>query len=167
MSYQMTAEKCLMPEEIPQLLTTIKRLSERDQVLIEVALATGARESELLNIRARDLVASTNSVQIYGLKGSRDRLLPLKPELFARLQAVCKGGERPFDISAQRVRFIWGKIRPWPKKFHSLRHTFAIELYRRTKDIYLVKAALGHKSLNNTMIYLEWLNQTQDLQRIL
>jgi integrase/recombinase XerD len=36
---------------------------------------------------------------------------------------------------------------------HMLRHTYATELYRETKDIRLVQKALGHASLTTTMIY--------------
>jgi integrase len=36
---------------------------------------------------------------------------------------------------------------------HLLRHTFAGNLYDKTKDIILVKDALGHKSIETTMIY--------------
>jgi site-specific recombinase XerD len=36
---------------------------------------------------------------------------------------------------------------------HMLRHTFATELYRQTKDIRLVQKALGHAGLSTTMIY--------------
>lgn len=36
---------------------------------------------------------------------------------------------------------------------HMLRHTYATELYRETKDIRLVQKALGHASLATTMIY--------------
>jgi integrase/recombinase XerD len=36
---------------------------------------------------------------------------------------------------------------------HRLRHTFATELSRQTKDIRLVQKALGHADLSTTMIY--------------
>jgi len=36
---------------------------------------------------------------------------------------------------------------------HMLRHTFATDLYRETKNIRLVQKALGHASLGTTMIY--------------
>ena len=36
---------------------------------------------------------------------------------------------------------------------HLLRHTFATDLLRSTKNIRLVQKALGHTSLSSTMIY--------------
>jgi site-specific recombinase XerD len=36
---------------------------------------------------------------------------------------------------------------------HSLRHTFATNLYHRTGDLYLVQRALGHRQIGTTEIY--------------
>ena len=36
---------------------------------------------------------------------------------------------------------------------HTLRHTFATEIYRQTKDIRGVQKMLGHADLSTTMIY--------------
>lgn len=47
--------------------------------------------------------------------------------------------------------------------FHCLRHTFAMALYDRTRDVFLVKRALGHKSLASTLIYADTL---ADLSRV-
>ena len=47
---------------------------------------------------------------------------------------------------------IPGRVHP-----HGLRHTFACELYRETRDVYLVMRALGHRSLATTQRYLEGL----------
>ena len=38
-------------------------------------------------------------------------------------------------------------------KVHSLRHSFAASLYRRTGDVLLVKEALGHRSISSTLVY--------------
>ena len=36
---------------------------------------------------------------------------------------------------------------------HTLRHAFATDLYRQTKNIRLVQKALGHSNLSTTQIY--------------
>ena len=41
----------------------------------------------------------------------------------------------------------------WPFSIHSLRHTFATRLYRKTGDLYLVEKALGHRQITTTEIY--------------
>ncbi len=40
-----------------------------------------------------------------------------------------------------------------PASPHSLRHGFAMDLYRRTGDILLVKEALHHRSITSTLVY--------------
>jgi site-specific recombinase XerD len=40
-----------------------------------------------------------------------------------------------------------------PFSVHSLRHTFATRLYRKTGDLYLVQRALGHRQITTTEIY--------------
>jgi site-specific recombinase XerD len=41
-----------------------------------------------------------------------------------------------------------------PYSSHDFRHFYAVNLYRETRDIYAVKEALGHASVNVTEIYL-------------
>jgi integrase/recombinase XerC len=36
---------------------------------------------------------------------------------------------------------------------HSLRHTFACRLYRKTGDLYIVQRALGHRQITTTEVY--------------
>ncbi len=39
--------------------------------------------------------------------------------------------------------------------FHTLRHWKATTLYHQTKDIIYVKAFLGHKNINTTLLYIQ------------
>ena len=46
---------------------------------------------------------------------------------------------------------------------HTLRHTFATDLYKDTKDIRRVQKALGHADISTTMIYTHLVDE--DLER--
>ena len=48
---------------------------------------------------------------------------------------------------------------------HTLRHTFATDLYQETKNIRLVQKALGHSDLFTTMIYTHIVDE--ELERAL
>lgn len=49
-----------------------------------------------------------------------------------------------------------------PLKFHSLRHTFAMRLYDRTRDLFLVQEKLGHRSVKSTEVYARSLAEVPD-----
>ena len=150
MSYKITRDKYLTKDEQALLMQSLG--SDRDSVMVKLALATGARASELLALEPKSITGDV--VLIRGLKGSEDREIPLRPELLAEIKAVA-GKTKLFEISYPRLDQIWRLIRPVAKKFHSLRHTFAINLYEKTRDVVLVKEALGHKSINNTLVYVQ------------
>jgi site-specific recombinase XerD len=50
-----------------------------------------------------------------------------------------------------RASKLAGITRPF--SIHSLRHTFATRLYRKTGDLYLVQRALGHRQITTTEVY--------------
>jgi len=171
--YALNKNKYLLDPEVERLERTLERNRHenvRDVLLIELALRTGARATELLELRHVDLNTYDQTIFIRGIKGSNDRELPLAPELFERLEVYSRTVPRDetlFPISYHRLRQIWDLYRPVPKKFHSLRHTFAIRLYRKTKDIRLVQVALGHRNITNTMIYADYFYSQQELRKLI
>lgn len=157
-------------ERLEQILEGDFSNSPRDVLILQLALRTGARASELLDLRLADLNTYDQTIFIRGIKNSNDRELPLPPELFGRLEAYVrslKGDRDLFPIGYHRLRQIWDWYRPVPKKFHCLRHTFAIRLYRKTKDIRLVQVALGHRNITNTMIYADYVYSQTELKKLI
>lgn len=172
--YSLNKNKYLLPPEVERLERLLGDYMDRDArntLLLMVALRTGGRAQEVLNLRKSDLNPYDETVFIRGLKGSNDREIPLPRDLFGKLQrhaeTVTSVDQRLFPIGYHRLHQIWELYRPVPKKFHSLRHTFAIRLYQKTKDLRLVQVALGHRNITNTMVYADYIYSQQELRRLI
>ena len=170
--YALNKNKYLLEPErlkLEELLSHYMDRDERNCLLLLVALKSGARAQEVLNLRIQDLNTFDETVYIRGIKGSNDREIPLPSQIFNRLlrHAQSHGAELVFPISYIRLWQIWEHYRPVAKKFHSLRHTFAIQLYQKTKDIRLVQVALGHRNITNTMIYADYVYSQQELRKLI
>ena len=161
--YALNKNKYLLPNELESFENLLEKQLDReprDCLVLLLALKTGARAQEILNLRKSNLNHYENSVFIQGIKGSNDREIPLHASLFRRLANYTESmparqigkmtDDRLFPITYNRLRQIWELYRPVHKKLHSLRHTFAIQLYKKTKDIRLVQVALGHRNVMNT-----------------
>lgn len=174
MNSELNKSKFLSPKEYDKLVVTLDEfeLSDyRNVTLLLTAMFTGARPSEVLAIKKSDLSDESKSVFIKGLKGSRDREIPLPPGIYSRLKTLaCEAPtnqEKIFPIALRTMQTIWHNYRPTKKGVRSLRHTFAIRLYEKTKDIRLVQMALGHRSMSNTQVYAEYVYNQQELRRLL
>jgi site-specific recombinase XerD len=170
--YSLNKTKYLLEPEAQLLELTLSRFAEKDHrnvLLLELALRTGARAQEILNINRSDLNAFDETVLIRGLKGSSDREIPISRPLFQRLMdfATRSTGEKIFDLSYNRFRDIWVAYRPVQKKLHALRHTFAIRLFKKTKDLRLVQMALGHRNITNTMVYADYVYSQSELRKLI
>ena len=170
--YSLNKTKYLLDPEVDRLvhiLNTYKDDDLRNCTLLWLLLHTGGRAQEILNILKSDLNNFEETVLIRGIKGSNDRELPLPKWLFQRLlrAAELSNSDRVFPITYNRLRQIWELYRPTPKKIHSLRHTFAIRLYKKTRDLRLVQVALGHRNITNTMIYADYVYSQQELKKLI
>jgi len=150
------------------LLRKLDSGEERNALMLLIAMRTGARAGELLAIKKSDFQYNARHVFIRGSKGSNDREVPMPDWLCKKIQAYVHRlpTERLFDISYERLTQIWYDFRPVKKRFHSLRHTFALRAYIQTKDIRLVQMALGHRSILNTLIYIDYVHRTSELKKI-
>lgn len=170
--YTLNKNKYLLPQELEhfeRLLNQHLDSDPRNCLALFLALKTGGRAQEILNLKKSNLNPYEESVLIHGLKGSNDREIPLHSPLFKKLMKYANGlsGDDLFPITYNRFRQIWDLYRPVPKKLHSLRHTFAIQLYKKTKDIRLVQVALGHRNVMNTMIYADYVYSQTELRKLI
>lgn len=165
--------KYLLPEEMGLLK---KRLMERkdscfrDVTILWTLIQTGARCSEVLGIQKKHLCSSDNSVFLRGLKGGKDREMPVDPWLFDRLRVLSHGlgdDARLFPITGARLRKIWQWYRPVKKGLHSIRHSFAMNTYESTNNIRFVRDCLGHKNITTTMIYADYSYSSKEKRALL
>jgi integrase len=170
--YALNKNKYLLPDEVEHLENTLTAFFEKEPrncLALQLALKTGARAQELLNLKKGSLNAYEETVLIHGLKGSNDREIPLHSGFFKKIWRYTESleGEVLFPITYNRLRDIWAEYRPVQKKLHSLRHTFAIQLYKKTKDVRLVQVALGHRNVMNTMIYADYVYSQSELRKLI
>lgn len=156
----MDSRKYLNDEERAALEASLRPRLEgpeyRDACLILMALHSGGRASEILALGWKDLNLQTGEVYINTLKGGRPRAVVIPNFLLGALRRLkADSPERPFPISYNRFAEIWRLYRTVDKPLHSLRHTFAMRAYAKTRDIRFVQRALGHRSITNTMVYAD------------
>ncbi len=172
----------LEENEMQALLDTVdvnSRTGVRDKALILLLYNTGARVSEIVELKTGNLrLQGTAQVALTG-KGKKHRSCLLWPETVQALQAYLKlratkdpGAEQVFlnangaPVTRFGIRHIIRKyaasarnqcpsLRDKAVNPHTIRHTTAMHLLRAGNDINMVSYWLGHADINTTHIYLE------------
>ncbi len=167
----MDSRKFLSADERDRLEQHLLRCLEtdgRNATMILTALHSGARANELLSLTWSDINTDTGEVYLATLKGGRPRPVVVPKIVRDALKRLkVESPERPFNISYQRLAVIWSEYRPTPKPFRCLRHSFAMHVYQRTKDIHFTQRAMGHRSISNTLIYMEYDYSMQEFKKMM
>jgi integrase/recombinase XerD len=139
----------------------------RNACMLRLMLNLGLRASEVLNLEIRDIDWMSGKLMIRQGKNRRDRTLWLNEEdldLLREWREKKPGGDLLFTtLDGGRIndRYLRAMVDRLAKKAgieknvhpHTLRHTFATDLYNQTKDIRMVQKALGHANIQTTTIY--------------
>ncbi|MGN0242400.1 MAG: tyrosine-type recombinase/integrase, partial [Candidatus Weimeria sp.] len=147
-----------------------ERTKERDIAVTTLLLHTGLRISELVGLDLSDINWKDRSLRIIR-KGGNESFVYMDDETAFALSSYINDergetDEQAVFISRKGNRISVSAVQRMVKKYaaaipnkhitpHKLRSTFATHLYRQTDDIYLVKDALGHKSVNTTAHYAD------------
>lgn len=150
----------------------ISWISKRDKAVLDTLIFTGCRRSELLSIRMNDVCLESKTLLIANGKGNRQRMIPLCPNLIKSLidyldvrpkvntdclflasSGLTKLGNNGLYKLFKRHLHRCG-IEKQGITLHSVRHTFATRVLRKSKDLVSVQKLLGHRSIDTTSIYL-------------
>jgi site-specific recombinase XerD len=146
-------------EESARLLASCRL--PRDRVMLAIALSTGLRLSELVGLRCEDVDLQGATLLVHG-KGSKERRVPLHPELVGPLSAFSRPEGGPLWPSQRGVLTPKG----WAKQVdniarragvrchpHKLRTTCLSRLLAQTGDVGAVQILAGHEDPSTTLAY--------------
>lgn len=142
---------------------------KRDQLIIKLLVATGARISEVLNLEIQDVENQDYEfIKVLG-KGSKYRIIPIYDRLeleiknyltLVRPQIKNSNSNYKLFPSITRENF-WRRLKKITKKLeisknvypHIFRHSVATALLSNGADIRIVQEILGHVNITTTEIY--------------
>lgn len=125
--------------------------------MIRLAINTGLRKSELLNLRWSDVRG--DEITVKG-KGERTRIVPLNTEACNVIHRQPRRSSQIFgDIGSDYTSVFRRTVESIRKRsgvdwhFHLLRHYFGSTLLGQGIDIVTVGALLGHSRITTSLIY--------------
>ena len=153
-----------MPSEKEHLLTaaSIQR-NIYIAPIIEFAIETGMRRSEILKLRWCDVDLVKRFASLYDTKNGEDGRVPLTRRCKEVLQTVPQTNEQVFPISANCLRLAWNRARNKAGisdlRFHDLRHEAVSWFFEMGMSVPEVALISGHKDVRQLFRYIH-LNPT-------
>lgn len=145
-------------------------------MLVDLLTCTGVRRSEAAALRCGNLRLGRDepAVIVRRGKGGKARVVHIGSALAEHLREFMHWKERRGERTDATAPLFIGKRGPWShaavrdavrkalrdvglyesgKNVHALRHSYAVALYRRERDLRAVQLQLGHASVKTTEIY--------------
>jgi len=156
--------KYLSKTEVDSLLEVVKRDNKRNYLIMLTLWKTGMRNSELIELKKKDIRDDEIIVRLG--KGNQPRMIPLNPSLGDLLSFHCStltDDDLLFPLSDTTIRNIChkyennlplGYLKP-----HMFRHSFAVHCLKQSMNLRSLQKILGHTDLNTTAVYLEVVGQ--------
>lgn len=142
--------------------------------LLQLLKETGVRLGEAVNLKWSGLDFEAGTLRITPEKGSKPRVFKLSGKLLAmlkRIQARSPNAKIFPSKSCVKAYFYRGRKRIAARlcnprlrqiSFHTFRHWKATMEYAKTKDILHVMKMLGHRNIQNTLVYTQLVDFNSD-----
>ena len=165
----------LEPEEAQNLLKQPNKrypTGLRNKAMMSLMLHCGLRVSEVVNLRPGNINLTKGKLRVECGKGSKDRDLAI-PEYLTDLLDSWRKKRSPSDyffptLKGKKLsnRYLQQMVKRYAQKAglnkrispHTLRHTYATQYYKQTKDIETLRRILGHSDISTTTIYITLAN---------
>jgi integrase len=151
-------ERRVYPGELEKLLKTCEASRCRWlPAVIELAVETGMRRSELLAMRWKDVDLEARTVLLRNTKNGLPRTVPLSPAALKVIKDMPRCAPTVFTISANALRLAWERLRRragvLELRFHDLRHEAVSRFFERGLNVPEVAMISGHRDLRMLFRY--------------
>jgi len=160
--------KFLEPDEINKALQKAASRGERDYLITNILAKSGIRVSELISITPNDILNHGGQLIIRG-KGNKIRNVDIPQDLILQMRIYIKNRKikpnKPIiNLTTRRVYDITKDVAGIGP--HTFRHSYAIALLKRTKNIRYVQVQLGHSTLSTTQVYLRYMDFDEEKEKL-
>jgi integrase len=125
--------------------------------VIQLAVETGMRRSEMLTMRWADVDLEARTVLLRDTKNGRPRSVPLSPRALEIIRDTPRVADPVFVVSANAVRLAWERLKRRAGvsglRFHDLRHEAVSRFFEKGLNMPEVAAISGHRDPRMLMRY--------------
>lgn len=170
--------RCITKGEAQQILFhaewykwSYKLEKTRNIAILAMLILSGLRLQELLDLEVSHVNLQSNEIFVKNGKGSKDRMVPIHPQLIPRLenyfqerQSKLKASKWFFTSIRSDKQLTQKNIQEMCKKIqivsqvyftpHMLRHTFGRLSVDNDLNLYKLKTIMGHSQITTTQRYL-------------
>jgi integrase len=145
---------------------------------LTISMETGLRPIEVVNLKVKDIDLEQKTIRPTTAKNGQARTLKISTKLQLMLSDYITRrqlnlNDRLFNITSRTYgkmyavtrRRLANKLKDptlLTIRLYDFRHYFATMLYHKTRDIILVKQKLGHRCIENTLVYTQLLDTTEE-----
>lgn len=157
--------RVMSPAEIEAIFNWIDRQDEtyRRKVgsFFRIMLYTGMRPSEVLRLDWRSVNLDRRMISVEKSKNKEVRQVPISSRLLDLLELIGPARSGLVLATPYQKKRYWKELRRitdaldlGPIRVYDFRHTFAVRLYEKTRDLVMVQQLLGHTDIKMTRDYL-------------
>ena len=156
-------------KDIIDYLLNDSKVTNQHKLIFLLQITTGIRRTELTHIMNANIDLENKRIYLDYTKSGTPRYIYIKDIIVPYLKKNMgrriylfhnKQGRRlkPDSVSSVYTR-LKDRLHIAVLSSHKLRHYYAIDIYNKTLDIYLVSRLLGHAEIKTTEIYLDVVNK--------